>query len=57
MSKSSILRGTMLLTGATFLSKFLGMIYTIPFEGMVGAEGGTLYTLAYVPYTIFISCI
>ncbi|GGM26260.1 cell division protein [Paraliobacillus quinghaiensis] len=55
MSKSSILRGTMLLTGATFLSKLLGMIYTIPFESMVGAEGGTLYTLAYVPYTIFIS--
>ncbi|WP_079708210.1 putative polysaccharide biosynthesis protein [Paraliobacillus ryukyuensis] len=55
MSKSTILRGTLLLTGATFLSKFLGMIYTIPFESLVGASGAKLYGLAYGPYTIFLS--
>ncbi|MFB1051854.1 oligosaccharide flippase family protein [Paraliobacillus sp. JSM ZJ581] len=55
MSKSTILRGTLLLTGATFFSKFIGMIYTIPFESLVGATGGKLYGLAYGPYTIFIS--
>ncbi|MBM7542974.1 putative polysaccharide biosynthesis protein [Amphibacillus cookii] len=55
MSKNSIVRGTVLLTSATFISKFLGMIYTIPFESLVGATGGTLYGLAYGPYTIFIS--
>lgn len=55
MSKSTILRGTMLLTGATFFSKLIGMIYTIPFESMVGYDGGQLYSVAYVPYSIFIS--
>lgn len=55
MSKSTILRGTLLLTGATFFSKFIGMIYTIPFESLVGASGGKLYGLVYGPYSIFIS--
>ncbi|SET82367.1 Membrane protein involved in the export of O-antigen and teichoic acid [Oceanobacillus limi] len=52
---SNIVRGTMLLTGATFLSKFLGMIYVIPFYGLVGDDGGTLYSLAYIPYNILLS--
>ncbi len=45
----------MLLTGASFLSKFLGMIYLIPFNALVGAEGGAMYGYAYTPYSIFIS--
>ncbi|MEN1968163.1 polysaccharide biosynthesis protein [Lentibacillus sp. N15] len=52
---NNIVRGTMLLTGATFLSKFLGMIYFIPFNELVGATGVTLYSYAYIPYNIFIS--
>lgn len=52
---SNIVRGTMLLTGASFLSKFLGMIYVIPFNSLVGATGGTLFAYAYTPYNIFIS--
>jgi len=52
---SNIVRGTMLLTGASFLSKFLGMIYLIPFNALVGDTGGTLYGYAYTPYSIFIS--
>ncbi|BAM47015.1 putative polysaccharide biosynthesis protein [Amphibacillus xylanus] len=55
MNKNTMIRGTILLTSATFISKFLGMIYTIPFESLVGATGGKLYGLAYGPYTIFIS--
>jgi len=45
----------MLLTGASFLSKFLGLIYLIPFNALVGEAGGTLYGFAYTPYSIFIS--
>lgn len=45
----------MLLTAATFLSKFLGMIYVIPFNMLVGTTGGTLYSFAYTPYNILIS--
>lgn len=55
MSKNTIIRGTVLLTAATFFSKFIGMLYTIPFESLVGASGGKLYGLAYGPYSIFIS--
>ncbi|WP_163526691.1 putative polysaccharide biosynthesis protein [Halobacillus ihumii] len=52
---SKILKGTMILTGATFLSKFLGMIYTVPFEQMVGPDGIELYFYAYTPYNILLS--
>ncbi|RWZ59723.1 polysaccharide biosynthesis protein [Halobacillus fulvus] len=52
---SKILKGTLLLTAGTFLSKFLGMIYTVPFENMVGTEGTDLFSIAYVPYSILLS--
>ena len=52
---NKLLRGTMLLTGAAFLSKFLGLIYVIPFNELVGTKGGALYLYAYNPYTILIS--
>ncbi|MFQ3542442.1 polysaccharide biosynthesis protein [Halobacillus rhizosphaerae] len=52
---SKILKGTMLLTGATFLSKLLGMIYTIPFAQMVDPSGMDLYFYAYTPYNILLS--
>ncbi|UJL45113.1 polysaccharide biosynthesis protein [Virgibacillus sp. NKC19-16] len=52
---SNIVRGAMLLTAASFLSKFLGMIYVIPFNAMVGETGGTLYSFAYIPYNIILS--
>ncbi|SHN04210.1 Membrane protein involved in the export of O-antigen and teichoic acid [Gracilibacillus kekensis] len=55
MSSSNFLRGTLLLTGASFLSKFLGMIYTIPFTNMVGETGMALYGYSYIPYTIMLS--
>lgn len=55
MSKNTIVRGTMLLTAATFISKFLGMIYVVPFNALVGAYGGALYSFAYTPYNILIS--
>src|SRR5699024_6064721 len=52
---NKIVKGTMLLTGAAFLSKFLGMIYVIPFNEIVGPQGMALYYFAYNPYTILIS--
>lgn len=51
---NQILKGTALLTGAAFISKILGMIYVIPFNALVGAQGGALYYYAYNPYTILI---
>lgn len=52
---SKLLRGTFVLTSGTFISKFLGLFYVIPFFALVGNEGTVLYNYAYVPYTIFIS--
>ena len=52
---NKLVKGTMLLTGAAFISKFLGMIYVIPFNELVGSQGGALYLYAYNPYTILIS--
>src|SRR5699024_12845663 len=52
---NKIIIGTMMLTGAAFLSKFLGMIYVIPFNESVGYQGMALYYYAYNPYTILIS--
>ncbi|WP_027964203.1 putative polysaccharide biosynthesis protein [Halalkalibacillus halophilus] len=55
MSNSNIMRGTMMLTGANFLSKVLGILYVIPFYALVGETGGALFQYAYTPYMIFIS--
>lgn len=51
---NKVVRGTVLLTGAAFLSKFLGMIYVIPLQELIGARGGALYFYAYAPYTVLI---
>lgn len=51
---NKIVKGTLLLTGAAFLSKFLGMIYVIPFNAFVGPYGVELYYYAYSPYTILL---
>lgn len=53
--QSRLLRGTAILSGAIFLSKFLGLIFIIPFNAIVGPEGVALYGYAYVPYTIILS--
>ncbi|WP_284139880.1 polysaccharide biosynthesis protein [Virgibacillus sp. LDC-1] len=52
---NNIVRGTVLLSGAAFLSKILGMIYVIPFNEIVGEQGGALFQYAYNPYNILIS--
>ncbi|RPF55297.1 putative polysaccharide biosynthesis protein [Aquisalibacillus elongatus] len=52
---NSVLRGTMLLTGANYTSKILGMLYVIPFNMLVGESGGALYAYAYNPYQIFLT--
>lgn len=53
---SKLMRGTFLLTLGTILSKVLGLLYVIPFYAILGGKGNAvLYSLGYVPYTIFIS--
>ncbi|HZG70164.1 MAG TPA: polysaccharide biosynthesis protein [Chondromyces sp.] len=53
---SKLIRGTFILTLGTFISKFLGLFYVIPFYSIIGGEdAASLYQYGYVPYTIFIS--
>ncbi|MFZ4450726.1 putative polysaccharide biosynthesis protein [Salibacterium aidingense] len=52
---NKFLRGTMILSLAQFLSKFLGMIYVFPFVALVGQQGMALYQYGYQPYTILLS--
>ncbi|MET3697207.1 O-antigen/teichoic acid export membrane protein [Bacillus oleivorans] len=52
---SSLIRGTLILTLGTFISKFLGLFYVIPMYSILGQEGTALYQYGYVPYTIAIS--
>jgi O-antigen/teichoic acid export membrane protein len=55
MSDSKLMRGTMVLTAATFASKILGLIYIFPFTAIVGQTGIALYSYGYLPYTVLLS--
>ncbi|MCY1690287.1 oligosaccharide flippase family protein [Exiguobacterium sp. SL14] len=51
---SGFVRGTMLLSDASLISRALGLIYLFPFQFMVGATGIMFYTYAYNYYAIMI---
>lgn len=50
-----MIRGAIILTVATFFSKFLGILFVIPYEALTGEEGMFLYQFAYTPYAIMLS--
>ncbi|WLR41157.1 polysaccharide biosynthesis protein [Bacillus carboniphilus] len=52
---NKLIRGTMILTIGTYLSRLLGIIYIIPFYWLVGEEGNALYQSGYSQYVIFIA--
>lgn len=54
MKKNSFVEGTFIATFAIFFSKFLGMIYVIPFYAIIGEQGGALYAYAYNIYLVFL---
>lgn len=53
--KSTYLQGAFIATFGIVLSKILGMIYVIPFNSIIGEQGGALYGYAYNIYSIFLS--
>lgn len=54
MKKNSFVEGAFIATVAVIITKILGMLYVIPFYGIIGAKGGALYSYAYNIYTIFL---
>ncbi|MEM5016028.1 polysaccharide biosynthesis protein [Metabacillus indicus] len=51
---NKLLRGTLVLTLGTYISRILGMIYIIPFYALVGKDGGALYQIGYAQYAVFL---
>ena len=54
MKKSGFIEGAIIATLAIFISKFIGIIYAIPFYSIVGNQGGALYGYAYNIYNLFL---
>ena len=54
MKKSGFLEGAIIATFAIFFTKFIGIIYVIPFYKIVGGTGGALYGYAYNIYNLFL---
>ena len=52
---STLIKGTAILTVGLFLSKVLGVIYIIPFYGLVGEDNIGLYQYAYIPYNLMLA--
>lgn len=45
----------MILTAATFIAKFLGILFVIPYQALTGYQGTYLYAMSYTPYSIILS--
>jgi len=54
MKKSGFMEGAIIATLAIFFTKFIGIIYVIPFYGIIGTQGGALYGYAYSIYNLFL---
>jgi len=54
MKKSGFIEGAVIATLAIFFTKFIGIIYVIPFYNIVGTKGGALYGYAYNIYNLFL---
>ena len=54
LKKNSFVEGTVVATISIFLVKLLGMLYVIPFYGMIDAKATALYAYAYNIYSIFL---
>lgn len=55
MKKNSFIKGAFIATFAIFVSKFLGIVYVIPFYSIIGEQNGSLYGYAYTIYNLFLA--
>ncbi|MDV2686383.1 polysaccharide biosynthesis protein [Alkalihalophilus lindianensis] len=55
MADQKLMRGTMVLTAATLISKILGFVYIVPFAALVGQVGLGLYGYGYSQYVVILS--
>lgn len=55
MKKNSFISGTIVATLGIILVKVIGIIYVIPFNAIIGEQGGALYGYGYTIYQLFLS--
>ena len=55
MKKKSFLEGALIATFGIVLVKIIGLIYVIPFNAIIGEQGGALYGYGYNIYQLFLS--
>ncbi len=55
MKKNTFMEGAILATAGILIVKVIGLIYVIPFNALIGEQGGALYGYAYNIYQLFLS--
>ena len=55
IKKNSFIEGAIAAYIAIVLTKIMGALYSIPFYGIIGDEGGVIYACSYNIYVIFLS--
>ena len=55
MKKNSFLEGALIATVGIVIVKIIGLIYVIPFNAIIGEQGGALYGYGYNIYQLFLS--
>ena len=55
MKKNSFIEGTIVATLGILIVKVIGVIYVIPFNAIIGEQGGALYGYGYNIYQLFLS--
>ena len=54
MKKNSFINGALIATIGIVVTKFLGIIYIIPFYAIIGESNIALYGYAYTIYNLFL---
>lgn len=55
MKKNSLVEGALIATIGIVIVKIIGLIYVIPFNAIIGEQGGALYGYAYNIYNLFLA--
>lgn len=55
MKKNTLMEGAIIATVGIIIVKVIGLLYVIPFNAIIGEQGGALYGYAYNIYQLFLS--
>jgi stage V sporulation protein B len=54
LSKDSLIKGTIIMAGAAFIARFLGLVQKVPLQHILGDEGMASYGIAYNVYSMLL---